>query len=165
MLGRAVVAPEELLEPAAAGSQRHAREIRLSAFLRMLGSRDIYRRVYQMRIEPLPMLDLLWKNPVAPRSVLHCLQASASRIRDNESSLYPATGRAQAEIESLLHAIRCTDWQSLLESGPADLAKCRLQARSEDLLASLLTLHTTISDSFLNHQVLMHGETDLLLPD
>jgi uncharacterized alpha-E superfamily protein len=153
-----------LLEPAATGPRRHAREIRLSAFLRMLGSRDIYRRVYQMRIEPLPMLELLWKNPVAPRSVRHCLSGCATRIRENESNLSPATGRAITEIESLLQAIRSTDWHSLLESASADPAKSRLQARSEDLLARLLDLHTTIADSFLNHQVLMHGETKPLFP-
>lgn len=154
-----------LLEPAATGPQRHAREIRLSAFLRMLGSRDIYRRVYQMRIEPLPMLDLLWKNPVAPRSVLHCLSGCASRIRDNDSRRSSTTGRALAEIESLLLAIRSTDWQSLLDSGSANRAQCRLQSRSEDLLTRLLALHTTISDSFLNHQVLMHRDTATLFPD
>jgi len=154
-----------LLEPAAAGPQRHAREIRLSAFLRMLGSRDIYRRVYQMRIEPLPMLDLLWKNPVAPRSVLHCLNGCSWRIRENESSLSRATGRASAEIDSLIQAIRCTDWQSLLESGSTGQLDCRLQSHSESLLARLLALHTTIADSFLNHQVLMRGETKTLFPD
>ena len=47
----------------------HEAEIRLSAFLRLINSRDVYRRVYQLRIEAGPMLDLLWKNPVAPRSV------------------------------------------------------------------------------------------------
>ena len=53
----------------------HEAEIRLSAFLRLINSRDVYRRVYQLRIEPAPMLDLLWKNPVAPRSVTRCLEA------------------------------------------------------------------------------------------
>ncbi len=153
-----------LLEPASAGAQRHAREIRLSAFLRMLGCRDIYRRVYQMRIEPLQMLDLLWKNPVNPRSVLRCLSGCASRIRESESGNSAATGRALAEIESLLQAIRCTDWHALLEDASAGSAKTGLQSRSETLLARLLALHTTISDSFLNHQVLMSGETKSLFP-
>jgi uncharacterized alpha-E superfamily protein len=151
-----------LVGPAAERTGTHAREIRLSAFLRMLGSRDIYRRVYQMRIEPLPMLELLWKNPVAPRSVLRCLNGCASRIRESESNLSPATGRALAEIEALLQSIRCTDWESLLEMLPTGSAKPSLQTHSEELLARLLTLHTTICDSFLNHQVLIHGETESL---
>jgi uncharacterized alpha-E superfamily protein len=128
----------------------------------MLGSRDIYRRVYQMRIEPLPMLELLWKNAVAPRSVLRCLNGCASRIRESESNLSPATGRALAEIEALLQSIRSTDWESLLEILPVGSAKPRIQAHSEDLLARLLSLHTTIGDSFLNHQVLINAETESL---
>jgi uncharacterized alpha-E superfamily protein len=151
-----------LVGPAADRTGAHAREIRLSAFLRMLGSRDIYRRVYQMRIEPLPMLELLWKNPVAPRSVLRCLNGCASRIRESESNLSPATGRALAEIDALLQAIRSTDWESLLGILPVGSAKPKIQSRSEDLLARLFSLHTTIGDSFLNHQVLIHGETESL---
>jgi uncharacterized alpha-E superfamily protein len=153
-----------LHEPAAAGAQRHAREIRLSAFLRLLGCRDIYRRIYQMRIEPLQMLDLLWKNPVNPRSVLRCLQGCATRIRESESGQSPATGRALAEIDSLLQAIRCADWPALLENPAAGSSKSRLQSHSEALLSRLLALHTTIADSFLNHQVLMSGETKSLFP-
>jgi uncharacterized alpha-E superfamily protein len=152
-----------LIDPAGNPHAPHAREIRLSAFLRMLGSRDIYRRVYQMRIEPLPMLELLWKNPVAPRSVLRCLNGCVSRIRESESNLSPSTSRAIGEIEALLQSIRCTDWESLLDSPTIGSAKPRLQAHSEDLLARLLALHTTICDSFLNHQVLIHGETETLL--
>jgi uncharacterized alpha-E superfamily protein len=131
----------------------------------MLNSRDIYRRVYQMRIEPLPMLELLWANPVTPRSVLRCLNGCASRIRESESGLSPATGRALSEIEALVSAIRSTDWAALLESGIGGSAKPRIQAHSESLLASLLALHTTISDSFLNHQILMHGGTRPLFPN
>ncbi len=151
-----------LVDPKGDRTGAHAREIRLSAFLRMLGSRDIYRRVYQMRIEPLPMLELLWKNPVAPRSILRCLAGCASRIRESESSLSPATGRALAEIESLLQSIRATDWQFLLDARPSGSAKPKIQTHSEDLLARLLALHTTIGDSFLNHQVLIHDETESL---
>ena len=65
----------------------HEEEIRLSAFLRLLNSRDTYRRVYQMRIDAEPMLDLLWKNPMAPRSVTRCLMACADRLhRTREDS-------------------------------------------------------------------------------
>ena len=61
----------------------HEAEIRLSAFLRLINSRDVYRRVYQLRIEAAPMLDLLWKNPVAPRSVTRCLEACRERLTGN----------------------------------------------------------------------------------
>lgn len=143
----------------------HAVEIRLSAFLRLLNSRDIYRRVYQMRIEPLPLLDLLWTNPVAPRSVVRCLEGCAARIRERGSVISPATDRALATMENLIQAIRSSDWESLLGAGKRPNTKSPLQTHSEILLQSLLGLHTVICDSFLNHQVLMHSETKPLFKD
>ena len=149
-----------LLQPSIGGGSDHAMEIRLSAFLRLLNSRDIYRRVYQMRIEPLPLLELLWTNPVAPRSVVHCLTSCVARIRGNEINPSPSTARALAEIESLIQSILSTNWESLLsEQKPQSQAKTRLQTHCESLLNRLLSLHTILCDSFLNHQVLMHVET------
>jgi uncharacterized alpha-E superfamily protein len=134
-------------------------EIRLSAFLRLLNSRDIYRRIYQMRIEPLPLLELLWKNSVAPRSVVQCLEGSAARIRKGENVLSPATDRAWATLENLIKEIQSTNWEGLLDEKKTSSSKSPLQSHSEKLLQSLLSLHTVICDSFLNHQVLMHSET------
>ncbi len=149
-----------LLQPSIGGGSDHAMEIRLSAFLRLLNSRDIYRRVYQMRIEPLPLLELLWTNPVAPRSVVHCLTSCVARIRGNEINPSPSTARALAEIESLIQSILSTNWESLLsEQKPQSQGKTRLQTHCERLLNRLLSLHTILCDSFLNHQVLMHVET------
>ena len=152
-----------LLQTPKERSGDHSVEIRLSAFLRMLNSRDIYRRVYQMRIEPLPLLELLWMNPVAPRSVTHCLNACIARI--NNGSLSPSTSRAIAEIESLIQSIRNTHWETLLAAPkPAGNAKSQLQQHCEKLLSRLLSLHTLLCDSFLNHQVLMNADTKPLFP-
>jgi uncharacterized alpha-E superfamily protein len=148
-----------LLQTSRASLRPHAVEIRLSAFLRLLNSRDIYRRVYQMRIEPLPLLELLWTNPVAPRSVVRCLQGCASRIRDGENVLSPATDKALSTIERLIESIQTSDWEALLSSKKSGASKSTLQVHSDGLLQSLLGLHTVICDSFLNHQVLMHDET------
>ena len=149
-----------LLQPSTDGGSDHAMEIRLSAFLRLLNSRDIYRRVYQMRIEPLPLLELLWTNPVAPRSVVHCLTSCVALIRGNEITPSPSTARALAEIESLIQSILSTNWESLLSEQKAQSqGKTRLQTHCEGLLNQLLSLHTILCDSFLNHQVVMHSET------
>ena len=154
-----------LLQSISQNRPAHALEIRLSAFLRLMNCRDIYRRVYQMRIEPTPLLDLLWKNPVVPRSVIHCLNNCASLLRESESNLSPATDRALAEMESLSQAVLSTDWSELLQAGSlTGSSKSRLQLHSETMLDRLLTLHTVICDSFLNHQVLMHHETRPLFP-
>jgi uncharacterized circularly permuted ATP-grasp superfamily protein/uncharacterized alpha-E superfamily protein len=148
-----------LLQSSRANLRPHAVEIRLSAFLRLLNSRDIYRRIYQMRIEPLPLLELLWKNPVAPRSVVQCLEGCAARIRKGENVLSPATDRAWATLENLIKEIQSTNWEGLLDEKKTSSSKSPLQSHSEKLLQSLLSLHTVICDSFLNHQVLMHSET------
>jgi uncharacterized alpha-E superfamily protein len=154
-----------LMQSSGKSLRPHAVEIRLSAFLRLLNSRDIYRRVYQMRIEPLPLLDLLWTNPVAPRSVVRCLEGCAARIREGGNVISPATDRALATIGNLIQAIRSSDWEDLLAARKQPNAKSPLQTHSETLLQNLLGLHTVICDSFLNHQVVMNSETKLLFKD
>jgi len=154
-----------LLQSTRANLRPHAVEIRLSAFLRLLNSRDIYRRVYQMRIEPLPLLELLWTNPVVPRSVARCLEGCAARIREGGNVMSPATDRALATMENLIQSIHASDWEGLLAARKKPNSKSLLQTHSEDLLQSLLGLHTVICDSFLNHQVLMHSETKPLFKD
>jgi len=153
-----------LLQPPDPGRPEHATEIRLSAFLRLLNSRDVYRRVYQMRIEPAPLLELLWKNPVAPRSVSRCLRGCAARIAESEDVRSPATGRSVAAIESLIATIQSTDWDHLLRSGGEGGRKLPLQEQSEELLARVRGIHDLISDGFLNHQIHMRHETQPLFP-
>ena len=154
-----------LLQPSDPEKSEHTMEIRLSAFLRLLNSRDVYRRVYQMRIEPAPLLELLWKNPVAPRSVTRCLRGCASRIAESEDVRSPATERSVAAIESLVGAIQASDWESLLESPFDGQRKLPLQAQTEDLLARVSGIHHLISDGFLSHQIHMRHETEPLFPN
>ncbi len=142
-----------------ADRSEHAMEIRLSAFLRMLNSRDVYRRVYQMRIEPAPLLDLLWKNPLAPRSVVRCLRGCAERISQGEDTSSPATSRAVAAIDSLIAAVQSADWESLLEKGGKPSP---LQVHCDALLERVLAIHDLVSDGFLNHQIHMRHETPTL---
>lgn len=137
----------------------HEVEIRLSAFLRLLSSRDVYRRVYQMRIEPIPLLDLLWKNPVAPRSVSRCLSICAQYLAETSEESSPAIQRTLGLIETLVHEIRLSDWEEL--AGGDDLPTGRNNAllrQSKNLLEQVLSVHHLISDGFLNHQIHMESE-------
>lgn len=154
-----------LFHPSERDEGEHAVEIRLSAFLRLLNSRDNYRRVYQMRIEPAPLLDLLWKNPVAPRSVLRCLRECATRIAESEDVRSPATGRSVAAIESLIVAVQSTDWDRLLQEPGGNPKKSPLQEQSDVLLARVQGIHDLIADGFLNHQIHMRHETQPLFPN
>ncbi len=77
-----------------------ATEIQLSAFLRLLGTRDAYRRVYQMRAEPGPVIELLFQHPEGPRSVLRCLTGCAELLRKSA-----APGQAGAADDAQRHRI------------------------------------------------------------
>jgi uncharacterized circularly permuted ATP-grasp superfamily protein/uncharacterized alpha-E superfamily protein len=139
----------------------HDAEIRLSAFLRLLNSRDVYRRVYQMRIEAAPMLDLLWKNPSVPRSVTRCLQSCVSRLRLARDENSSTTQRTVAGIEQLVHEIRLTDWDQLVSQ--AEENPEALNETGTRLLQSTLNVHDLISDGFLNHQIHMRPDAQPLL--
>jgi uncharacterized circularly permuted ATP-grasp superfamily protein/uncharacterized alpha-E superfamily protein len=145
-------------------SAAQASEIELSAFLRLLASRDAYRRIYQMRAEPQLVLELLWQHPQVPRSVLRCLSECATRLRENIApELLEGAGTAGA-IEALIHRIKRIDWHAyvrpsededrLVESDHAiGLARLdELEPLLHSLLGSTLEIHTLIADSFLNHQ-------------
>ena len=98
----------------------HHTEIELSAFLRLLGTRDAYRRVYQMRAEPLPVLKLLFQNPEAPRSVLHSLSNCAGLLRQTNSAgdvnqTPEAMQRPLDAIEAFCNRLRRTNWAMYFE--------------------------------------------------
>lgn len=157
----------------------HHTEIELSAFLRLLGTRDAYRRVYQMRAEPLPVLKLLFQDPEAPRSLLRSLQNCANLLRrTGEAGRSPATRPPLTAIEMLCERLRRIDWsvyfehsftpppedfppappepaQDLAPAPASDELRTQGRALSEllaDLIRRTLEIHNVIADVFLNHQ-------------
>jgi uncharacterized alpha-E superfamily protein len=130
----------------------------------MLGSRDAYRRIFQMRAEAIPVLELLWQHPEVPRSVLRCLSKCGALLRES----LPPEGREQASapaaIEALVHQITRIDWRAFVrtaqnEDQPEAVHATAAHVRAEELepllnslLNSTLEIHTLIADSFLNHQ-------------
>jgi len=136
-----------------------ATEIQLSAFLRLLGTRDAYRRVYQMRAEPGPVIELLFRHPESPRSVLRCLTACAELLRKSAAPDQAGAGTALNGIESLIHQIKRIDWNEQLRlslEGEGVDKRGRPLEGIEKLLAHLtectLGIHHLISDGFLSHQ-------------
>ena len=67
----------------------HSIEIELSAFLRLLGSRDAYRRIYQTRAEPPQVLEFLWQNAEMPRSVKYSLRRCAEILQASLPAALP----------------------------------------------------------------------------
>lgn len=139
-------------------------EIELSAFLRLLGTRDAYRRVYQMRAEPIPMLEILWQNTQAPRSVLRCLQRCARQLQESSPTATPGTTKALTAIEELIRKIKRIDWSLYIRSQEDDESPVKksgagksgktggLESLLGQLLDSTLEIHHLISDAFLSHQ-------------
>jgi uncharacterized circularly permuted ATP-grasp superfamily protein/uncharacterized alpha-E superfamily protein len=144
----------------------HAIEIELSAFLRLLGSRDAYRRVYQMRAEPVPVLQLLYDHPEMPRSVRRCLGRCASLLgsRDDNS---PGMVRTREALEDVMRLVAGAGWPAYLlpASAAAGEAGGGVQldpARVGELIEVLADIndrtygiHNVITDGFINHQILL----------
>lgn len=150
----------------------HAVEIRLSAFLRLLTSRDAYRRVYQMRIEPPLVASLLWDNPTVPRAVRYCLERSSSLLVASGADLAKPTRKTLYEIDDLLASLRNIQWDTLSNlsslSSPNPKEKNQkeknpLVETMQSLLQKTLAIHDCITDGFLNHQIHMQEEPQPLL--
>jgi uncharacterized alpha-E superfamily protein len=181
LLERAVITANSVLslsrtlaaQPTVAGA--HASEIELSAFLRMLGSRDAYRRIYQMRAEPIPVLELLWQHPEAPRSVSRCLAKCGTLLGESLAPELLQQTSAPTAIETFVHQIKRIDWRAFLRSAededqPGSTTVAASQAQAEELepllgrlLNSTSEIHTLIADSFLNHQARIAQVTQPLL--
>lgn len=174
MLERAIITANSVLaihkafphnfDPAAPESR--TTELELSAFLRLLGTRDAYRRVFQMRAEPVSVLELLWQNPEAPRSITACLRKCAELLKASSSGDSAATTRALSAVEELLYIIARIDWSAYVDVEPESAFETKSFASPkrkafgeqdpkpllERLLENTLEIHTLISDAFLSHQ-------------
>jgi uncharacterized circularly permuted ATP-grasp superfamily protein/uncharacterized alpha-E superfamily protein len=134
----------------------HSIEIELSAFLRLLGSRDAYRRIYQTRAEPPQVLEFLWQNAEMPRSVKYSLRRCAEILQASLPSGSPTAQKAQSFLDELLRTIRRLDWYNFFMS--EDETNIRLLRREEllalldVLLSETQELHNVITDNFLSHQ-------------
>ncbi len=141
----------------------HASEIELSAFLRLLGTRDAFRRVYQMRAEPIAVLEFLWQNANAPRSVLRCLRRCAALLAESSSDT-PGTRLTLDAIRALTDKISQVDWSNYLREGsekaPEQSAAAPVASDAGSPATAILlellngtgAIHAAISDGFLSHQ-------------
>ena len=151
----------------------HAVEIELSAFLRLLGTRDAYRRIYQMRAEPIRVLEMLWQNSEAPRSVMRCLLKCTSLLRESSPAESAGLARTLAAIEELVHKIKRLDWQDfVLRTVEEDAPRPEVDPAAPsgsltplltNLLGAITDLHHVISDGFLSHQAYITGEVQTVL--
>lgn len=131
----------------------HAVEIELSAFLRLLGCRDAYRRVYQMRAEPVPVLELLYADRQMPRSLRRCL-GECARLLDGEEGESPGLHRTREALAGVLAWSGARDWASYFEPSGTERAAGLLEVL-EDVMERTHAIHDVIIDGFINHQILL----------
>jgi len=134
-------------------------EIELSAFLRLLGTRDAYRRVYQMRAAPAEVIEILIRHPGAPRSVARCLGLCRRMLA--EAFADTVEPPACVAIDLLLRQISGRDFREWLGArGPQELLlpdETRDRANSlgevlRRLLKETLDVHLRITDSFAGNR-------------
>ncbi len=104
-----------------------------------------------MRAEPAPVLELLWQDPQAPRSVLHCLVKCGALLRESMGADRGGAVPAIHAIDELTRIIQRIDWQVFM--GPDQRsAGGSLDEFVGRMLSATMEVHTLISDSFLSHQ-------------
>ena len=127
----------------------------LSALLRMLGSQDAYRRLYQTRSQPRRVAELFLQQTDAPRSIFHNLHQIKTSLRAirldlRESGDDPMVA-AVAETLQFIASMRLGRHfnEDAAAGTPAG-------AKLSDLLATLLErlygLHPVLSDHYFSHQ-------------
>ncbi len=141
--------------------KEHARELQVSAFLRLLASRDVYRRVYQMRVETGAMLRMFLQNEVAPRSVARCLAECRQLLEGSQAESQAALERTAVAISALHAEVMHTDWEGLVAreiewaTEPVPVAESELVRAVDAALERTLSIHGLVADGFLNHQIHM----------
>ncbi|MGH8047464.1 MAG: circularly permuted type 2 ATP-grasp protein [Chthoniobacterales bacterium] len=146
----------------------HAREIQLSAFLRLLNCRDVYRRVYQMRIETGPVLQILCQNLMVPRSIARCITHCRELLIRSQPESAAGLQRTFAGIDELRNELTQTDWDALAEreienGSPISASESELVKRIDDVLSRTMEIHNLIADGFLNHQIHMRPANQPML--
>ena len=126
----------------------------LSALLRMLGSQDAYRRLYQTRSRPRQVADFFLRQPAAPRSLFHNLAAIADALRAIDVAPDEAAP-VEAAVASLLTRLRDLDLTRNV-SGASGASKATGEFLST-LLHDLGSFHPLLSDHFFSHQARVTG--------
>jgi uncharacterized alpha-E superfamily protein len=137
-----------LVSAVAAGPSR-AENPELSALLRMLGSQDAYRRLYQMRSQPRQTADFFLRQPDAPRSVLHNLKAFAEAHRAVRMPRIDAAA-VQAANAKLVALVETVDTGTNFGGSAGDAAS--LSTFLSGLVNEIEGLHRILSDHYFSHQ-------------
>ncbi|MBW8781208.1 MAG: circularly permuted type 2 ATP-grasp protein [Verrucomicrobia bacterium] len=141
---------------AAAPSPRRQRDNpELSALLRMLGSQDAYRRLYQTRSQPRFVAELFLKQTEAPRSIFHNLHQiktslRAIRLDTHDDEPDPTTEFVNETLHFLASVPLARHFNG--ETAIDDAEAAKLKDTLATLLKRLYELHPLLSDHYFSHQ-------------
>lgn len=134
----------------------------LSALLRMLGSQDAYRRLYQAPSLPPLVSELFLQQPTAPRSIQHnvteimtslnAIEALPHGENTGSEAVRDAVGEIVAFLERLKFARVAT------QPGSKE-ASDGLGDQLSQLLNQLYGLHSKLSDHYFSHQARLPSKT------
>ncbi|MBV9391964.1 MAG: circularly permuted type 2 ATP-grasp protein [Verrucomicrobia bacterium] len=131
-------------------------EIELSAFLRLLGCRDAYRRVYQNRAEPPYVLEFLWQNAQMPRSITFCLRRCAELLAASLPETSLSTQTALGFLEEFAKKVLRVDFYCFFSNSEEEemllVRKDELISHLDELVYETRKLNGVITDNFLSHQ-------------
>lgn len=121
----------------------------LSALVRMLGSQDAYRRLYQGPSLPQFVTEFFLRESSAPRSLRYNLKRLRNQFdhvdRDTGSRAATDSGVLRS-VEELLQALEPLRFEGARKTGAS------LADQLSSLLGRLHRLHTVISDHYFSHQ-------------
>lgn len=136
----------------------------LSALLRMLGSQDAYRRLYQSRSRPRYVAEFFLQQPHAPHGIFHLVHEikrslSAVRQEEEEKAATPAASGGpeapeQAAQQLLLFLLQLEPERHF--SGGSRGSRSLGESLAE-LLERLHSLYPTFSDHHFSHQARIAG--------
>lgn len=144
---------------------------KLSSLLRMLGSQDAYRRIFQTGSQPDLVASLFLTQEKVPRSLTYNLQ----RIRDSVRAVATSTPGEQdeavvEEVDDLLKFLRELPVEKYFRpSRPEEVSAGEKSANLGELLAKLLdrffNLYPLLSDHYFSHQARLVVENPAPRPE
>jgi uncharacterized circularly permuted ATP-grasp superfamily protein/uncharacterized alpha-E superfamily protein len=135
----------------------------LSALLRMLGSQDAYRRIYQTRTRPRFVAALFLQQPDAPRSLYQNLRQISSSLLAIQHDLPGQDSAGPDAVNDLLRALENVSLDQHFESPDTPAPARNLDAVLSQLLEQLYALHPLLSDHYFSHQARIPSQAELHL--
>jgi uncharacterized circularly permuted ATP-grasp superfamily protein/uncharacterized alpha-E superfamily protein len=135
----------------------------LSALLRMLGSQDAYRRIYQTRTRPRFVAALFLQQPDAPRSVYQNLRQIGDSLRVIQSELPLQEEAGINAVNELLQFLNDVVLEQHFENTAAEAPTRNLEQMLSELLDRLYALHPLLSDHYFSHQARIPAQAELHL--